>query len=90
MFLESIIEFATTTFEITEPVTDDEPAVVRIPVIRRGDLSEPSAVRVYTKDGNAESGKDYNPVSKGNKKIKNLKKIGLTDRENLNERKFTP
>jgi len=67
--LESIIEFATTTFEVTEPVNDDEPAVVSIPVVRRGDLSEPSAVRVFTKDGNAESGKDYNPVSRG-KKIK--------------------
>ena len=35
--------------------------------MRHGDRSEPSAVRVFTKDGNAESGKDYNPVSKGKK-----------------------
>nr|CAB3247089.1 FRAS1-related extracellular matrix protein 2 [Phallusia mammillata] len=59
-----IIEFARTNFEITEPETEDDISIVQIPVVRRGDLSQASEVRVYTKDGNALSGRDYNPVSK--------------------------
>lgn len=59
------IGFAKTTFEVVEPEHEDEEVFVSIPVVRTGDLSKVSVVRFFTKDGNAESGRDYNPVSKG-------------------------
>lgn len=40
-------------------------ATVRIPVVRVGDTSKVSVVRVHTKDGSAVSGEDYYPVSQG-------------------------
>lgn len=40
-------------------------ATVKIPVVRLGDTSKVSVVRVHTKDGSAVSGEDYHPVSQG-------------------------
>lgn len=40
-------------------------ATVKIPVVRVGDTSKVSVVRVHTKDGSAISGMDYYPVSQG-------------------------
>lgn len=40
-------------------------AVVKIPILRTGDASKVSVVRVHTKDGSATSGEDYNPLSEG-------------------------
>lgn len=40
-------------------------ATVKIPVVRVGDTSKVSVVRVHTKDGSATSGEDYYPVSQG-------------------------
>uniref|UniRef100_H2YPT4 Calx-beta domain-containing protein n=1 Tax=Ciona savignyi TaxID=51511 RepID=H2YPT4_CIOSA len=51
-------------FTLTEPETEDNVTIVRIPVIRRGDKTKTSSVRFFTKDGNAKSGRDYNPVSR--------------------------
>ena len=42
-----------------------EVALVRIPILRVGDSSKVSLVRVHTKDGSATSGEDYNPLSEG-------------------------
>lgn len=39
---------------------------MKIPVLRLGDTSKLSVVRVHTKDGSATSGDDYNPLSEGN------------------------
>lgn len=39
---------------------------VKIPILRLGDTSKVSVVRVHTKDGSATSGDDYNPLSEGN------------------------
>lgn len=39
---------------------------MKIPVLRLGDTSKFSVVRVHTKDGSATSGDDYNPLSEGN------------------------
>jgi len=64
-FAEPIIGFAQTTYEVVEPENEDDETIVRIPVVRKGDLSQASVVRAYTKDGNARSGRDYTPVSKG-------------------------
>lgn len=38
---------------------------VKIPILRLGDTSKVSVVRVHTKDGSATSGDDYNPLSEG-------------------------
>lgn len=43
--------------------------MVKIPVLRLGDTSKVSIVRVHTKDGSATSGEDYHPVSEGMKKF---------------------
>lgn len=39
--------------------------MVKIPILRLGDTSKVSLVRVHTKDGSATSGEDYNPLSEG-------------------------
>lgn len=64
-FLEAVIKFGETKFSVTEPSRPGESVVVKIPVIRQGDTSKVSIVRVHTKDGSATSGEDYHPVSEG-------------------------
>ncbi|XP_029030012.1 FRAS1-related extracellular matrix protein 2a [Betta splendens] len=59
-----IIRFLETKFSISEPKEAGAVATVRIPVVRLGDASKMSVVRVHTKDGSAVSGEDYYPVSK--------------------------
>ena len=63
LLTESIIKFPETRFSVNEPLSEDEVSTVRIPVIRMGDLTQTSVVRVFTKDGSAKSGMDYNPLS---------------------------
>ncbi|KAM9333818.1 FRAS1-related extracellular matrix protein 2a [Pholidichthys leucotaenia] len=58
-----IIRFSETKFSVSEPKEAGAVAVVRIPVVRVGDTSKVSVVRVHTKDGSAISGEDYYPVS---------------------------
>ncbi|XP_067889545.1 FRAS1-related extracellular matrix protein 3 [Heterodontus francisci] len=58
-----IIKFSETKFSIQEPQEPGELAIVTIPVLRLGDASKVSIVRVHTKDGSATSGEDYNPLS---------------------------
>ncbi|KFO26836.1 FRAS1-related extracellular matrix protein 2 [Fukomys damarensis] len=60
---KTVIKFGETKFSITEPKGPGESVVVKIPVIRQGDTSQVSIVRVHTKDGSAISGEDYHPVS---------------------------
>ncbi|KAM5147251.1 FRAS1-related extracellular matrix protein 2 [Callospermophilus lateralis] len=60
---KTIIKFGETKFSVTEPKEPGESVVVEIPVIRQGDTSKVSIVRVHTKDGSATSGEDYHPVS---------------------------
>lgn len=63
--LEAIIKFGETKFSVSEPKEPGESVVIKIPVIRQGDTSKVSIVRVHTKDGSATSGEDYHPVSEG-------------------------
>lgn len=63
--LETIIKFGESKFSISEPKEPGQSVVIKIPVIRQGDTSKVSIVRVHTKDGSATSGEDYNPVSEG-------------------------
>lgn len=62
---ESIIRFSEIKYSVKEPQVAGEIAVVKIPVLRLGDTSKVSVVRVHTKDGSATSGEDYNPLSQG-------------------------
>lgn len=50
---------------MSEPKDTRQVAVVKIPVLRLGDTSKVSVVRVHTKDGSATSGEDYHPISEG-------------------------
>ncbi|KAM8897925.1 FRAS1-related extracellular matrix protein 2a [Spinachia spinachia] len=58
-----IIRFLETKVSVSEPKEAGAVATVRIPVVRVGDASKVSVVRVHTKDGSATSGEDYFPVS---------------------------
>ncbi|KAM6907319.1 FRAS1-related extracellular matrix protein 2a [Xenentodon cancila] len=58
-----IIRFLEPKFSVSEPKEPGAVATVRIPVVRMGDTSKVSVVRVHTKDGSAVSGEDYYPVS---------------------------
>ncbi|KAM9846954.1 FRAS1-related extracellular matrix protein 2-like [Aulostomus maculatus] len=58
-----IIRFWESKFSVSEPKEAGATATVRIPVVRVGDTSKVSVVRVHTKDGSAVSGEDYYPVS---------------------------
>ena len=62
---EPIIRFSETKFSVSEPKEAGAVATVRIPLVRVGDTSKVSVVRVHTKDGSAISGEDYYPVSQG-------------------------
>ncbi|XP_037604970.1 FRAS1-related extracellular matrix protein 2a [Sebastes umbrosus] len=58
-----IIRFLETKFSVSEPKEAGAVATVRISVVRVGDASKVSVVRIHTKDGSAVSGEDYYPVS---------------------------
>uniref|UniRef100_A0A6Q2XCM4 Calx-beta domain-containing protein n=1 Tax=Esox lucius TaxID=8010 RepID=A0A6Q2XCM4_ESOLU len=62
---KSIIKFGETKFSVSEPSRSGLVSSVKIPVLRVGDTSKVSVVRVHTKDGSATSGEDYHPVSEG-------------------------
>ncbi|XP_024921627.1 FRAS1-related extracellular matrix protein 2, partial [Cynoglossus semilaevis] len=58
-----IIRFLEKKVSVSEPKEAGSVATVKIPVVRLGDTSKVSVVRVHTKDGSAVSGEDYHPVS---------------------------
>uniref|UniRef100_A0A3P8SR40 FRAS1 related extracellular matrix 2b n=1 Tax=Amphiprion percula TaxID=161767 RepID=A0A3P8SR40_AMPPE len=60
---KAIISFGETKFSVNEPKESGQVSVVKIPVLRVGDTSKVSVVRVHTKDGSATSGEDYHPIS---------------------------
>lgn len=62
---EAIIRFGVTKFSVNEPSEAGQVSVVKVPVLRVGDTSKVSVVRVHTKDGSATSGEDYHPISQG-------------------------
>ena len=73
-----LIKFEKTSYEVVEPSSIETVAVVKIKVVRVGDVSKTSKVRVFTRNGNAESGKDYNAFSKGLKHFQNTIKSYLS------------
>lgn len=62
---EPMIKFSEVKYNIQEPQRPGEIAVLKISVLRLGDTSKVSIVRIHTKDGSAASGEDYNPMSEG-------------------------
>uniref|UniRef100_A0A8C9V689 Fras1 related extracellular matrix 3 n=1 Tax=Scleropages formosus TaxID=113540 RepID=A0A8C9V689_SCLFO len=58
-----IIRFSEIKYSVREPQVLGQVAVVKIPILRLGDTSKVSVVRVHTKDGSATSGEDYDPLS---------------------------
>uniref|UniRef100_A0A674MYU8 FRAS1 related extracellular matrix 2b n=1 Tax=Takifugu rubripes TaxID=31033 RepID=A0A674MYU8_TAKRU len=58
-----IIMFGEAKFSVNEPNENGQVSVLKIPVLRVGDPSKVSIVRVHTKDGSATSGEDYHPIS---------------------------
>uniref|UniRef100_A0AAQ4PV11 Calx-beta domain-containing protein n=1 Tax=Gasterosteus aculeatus aculeatus TaxID=481459 RepID=A0AAQ4PV11_GASAC len=58
-----IIRFSEIKYSVREPQVKGSVALVKIPILRLGDTSKVSMVRVHTKDGSATSGEDYNPLS---------------------------
>lgn len=62
---EPIIRFSEIKYSMREPQVKGDVAIVKIPILRFGDTSKVSVVRVHTKDGSATSGEDYNPMSEG-------------------------
>ncbi|XP_071780835.2 FRAS1-related extracellular matrix protein 2b [Centroberyx gerrardi] len=60
---KAIIRFGETKFSVNEPKESGQVSVVKISVLRVGDTSKVSVVRVHTKDGSATSGEDYHPIS---------------------------
>ncbi|XP_006879676.1 PREDICTED: FRAS1-related extracellular matrix protein 2 [Elephantulus edwardii] len=60
---KTVIKFGETKFSVREPQEPGQSVVIKIPVVRQGDTSKVSVVRVHTKDGSATSGEDYHPVS---------------------------
>ncbi|KAG8453958.1 hypothetical protein GDO86_000546, partial [Hymenochirus boettgeri] len=58
-----IIKFSEIKHSIQEPQDVGEITVLMVPVVRIGDSSKVSIVRIHTKDGSATSGEDYNPLS---------------------------
>ncbi|XP_055792900.1 FRAS1-related extracellular matrix protein 2-like [Salvelinus fontinalis] len=60
---KSIIKFGETEFSVSEPKEAGSVSSLKIPVLRLGDTSKLSVVRVHTKDESATSGEDYHPVS---------------------------
>nr|XP_057928027.1 FRAS1-related extracellular matrix protein 3 [Doryrhamphus excisus] len=58
-----IIRFSEIKYSVQEPQVKGDTTVVQIPILRIGDTSKVSVVRVHTKDGSATSGEDYNPLS---------------------------
>ncbi|ESO98011.1 hypothetical protein LOTGIDRAFT_174476 [Lottia gigantea] len=59
-----VIRLKETKYIVKEPMFKEETSIMKVQVIRDGDLSDTSVVSVNTKDGSAESGKDYNPIYK--------------------------
>ena len=52
---------------VNEPSDEDEGSFVKLVVVRNGDTSRTSQVRLYTKDGSAKADMDFAPLSKVSK-----------------------
>ena len=60
-----MIKFEKNRYTVNEPIIKGDTNILRIPVVRLGDTSGTSEVRVSTKSGSARAGRDFNGYSKG-------------------------
>ncbi|XP_060554877.1 FRAS1-related extracellular matrix protein 2-like isoform X2 [Ruditapes philippinarum] len=56
----AVIKFDKSQYTVNEPIIPGDVNVLRVPVIRLGDTSGTSEVRVSTKSGSASAGRDFN------------------------------
>ncbi|XP_071125097.1 extracellular matrix protein 3-like [Mytilus edulis] len=61
---EPSIEIPSRQYVVNEPIIKDDIALLKVPVVRTGDLSGLSEIVIMSKDGSAEAGRDYNGFSK--------------------------
>ena len=61
---ETIVKFEARKYTVYEPIQKSKLSEVIIPVLRTGDLSRVSHIRLYTKDGSAKAGFDYQPLAR--------------------------
>ena len=64
-FSAPVIKFEYNRYTVNEPIIKGDMNILRIPVIRLGDTSGTSEVRVSTKSGSARAGRDFNGYSRG-------------------------
>ena len=60
-----MIRFEYNRYTVNEPIINGDVNILRVPVVRLGDTSGTSEVRVSTKSGSARAGRDFNGYSKG-------------------------
>lgn len=73
---------------VNEPTDKDEVRYVRLVLVRNGDTSRTSIVRLYTKDGSAKADKDFAPLSKVSNFVKFIASrvcqvVPITDNDNI-------
>ncbi|KAG1699840.1 FRAS1-related extracellular matrix protein 2 [Nymphon striatum] len=61
---QPIITFEKKRYNVMEPKNPNDIKILKVKIIKQGDLSKTSVVRVHTKDGSAKSGSDYFGISK--------------------------
>ncbi|CAG0924729.1 unnamed protein product, partial [Notodromas monacha] len=62
---EPMIQFASDKLRIAEPKTAiKSPGRLAVELVRTGDVSSSSVIHIYSKDGSAKAGKDFEAVSK--------------------------
>ena len=64
-FPAPVIKFEYNRYTVNEPIIKGDVNLLRIPVVRLGDTSGNSEVRVSTKSGSARAGRDFNGYSRG-------------------------
>jgi hypothetical protein len=63
---EPAVQFGSDKLKISEPkVPGKSPAKLQVELVRTGDVSSASVVQVFSKDGSAKAGKDYEAVNRG-------------------------
>ncbi|KAH6937301.1 hypothetical protein HPB50_026496 [Hyalomma asiaticum] len=60
---QPVIRFRQTRATVKEPRNPDDTVSLAVSVVRQGDCSATSVVRVYSRDGSATAGRDYQPLS---------------------------
>ena len=60
---EPVVQFSVSRLYVEEPSLSGRTTFARITVYKTGDPARRSRVRVYSVDGSAKAGKDYDPIN---------------------------